>query len=300
MKLRQLVAAIVFAATTTSAIKYIRAYKAWKRRELAHLESTSQIIETALGPVEYQQIGQGPAVLIVHGTPGGYDQGHAFARLIGSQQLTFIALSRPGYLRTPLTTGKTPLEQADLYAALLDALAIQQTTIIGISGGGPSALQFALRYPQRCRKLVMISGVVQRYSEQAWHPIKRVYRSIYNYIVAFDPLLYLIFPLARLAPNASIATDFLRSQTLNKLRKAGYDNDINEFAIIYLYPLEKITTPTLAIHGTADADVPFADARLLVSKVPNAQLLAIKGGTHTAFYTHAATVMPVLRDFIDA
>ncbi len=300
MKLKQLVAAIVCAATTTSAVKYIWAYKAWKYRELAHLESSSQIIETALGPVEYQKVGQGPVVLVVHGTPGGYDQGCAFARLIGSHHFTFIALSRPGYLRTPLATGKTPLEQADLYAALLDALNIQQTTIIGISGGGPSALQFALRYPERCRKLVMISGVVQRYSEQAWHPLKRLYRGIYNRIVAFDPILYLILPFARLAPNAPVATDFLRSQTLNKLRKAGYDNDINEFARVDLYPLEKITAPTLAIHGTADGDVPFADARLLVSKVPNARLLAIKGGTHAVFYTHAATVMPVLRDFIES
>ncbi len=73
-----------------------------------------------------------------------------------------MAISRPGYLGTPLSAGRSPQEQADLCAAVLDALRIRCTAMMAISGGGPTALQFALRYPDRCKALVMISACTQR------------------------------------------------------------------------------------------------------------------------------------------
>jgi hypothetical protein len=51
---------------------------------------------------------------------GGCDQGLILARTIGETGYRFVALSRPGYLGTPLTAGRTPEEQADLYADLVD------------------------------------------------------------------------------------------------------------------------------------------------------------------------------------
>ncbi len=59
-------------------------------------------------------------VLSVHGTPGGYDQ------RLGMDGFRILAPSRPGYLRTPIDAGRTPREQADVYAALLDALSIDE------------------------------------------------------------------------------------------------------------------------------------------------------------------------------
>jgi pimeloyl-ACP methyl ester carboxylesterase len=40
--------------------------------------------------------------------------------------------------------------QADAVAALLDVLGIRTAAVMAVSGGGPCALQFALRHPQRC------------------------------------------------------------------------------------------------------------------------------------------------------
>jgi len=279
-------------------------YKSWRQREIIRLQQESTMSETERGSVEYHMAGSGPAVLILHGSPGGYDMGIAFAQLLDSPNFTYLAVSRPGYLRTPLTSGETPEEQADLYAALLDKLDIRKTTIIGISGGGPSALQFALRHPERCSKLVMVSGVAQRYCEneikQAGPPLKRIYRQVYDRIISFEPLLFLALPLTRLQPTRPGSDRLLRSVTMYDLRKTGYANDMAQFANISVYPLETITAPTLAIHGTADGEVPFADAELLARKVPTIKLLAIPGGGHLAFYTHASLVMTGLREFLQA
>src|SRR5690242_7371727 len=112
---------LFIAGTFATVVGYFGSYLVWKRRLMASLQAGSRIVETAMGPVEYCMRGQGPAVLVAHGSPGGYDQGLAFSKLVGGQQ-TFIAVSRPGYLRTPLTTGETSAVQADMYAALLDSL----------------------------------------------------------------------------------------------------------------------------------------------------------------------------------
>ncbi|MEP6649910.1 MAG: alpha/beta hydrolase, partial [Lapillicoccus sp.] len=69
-------------------------------------------------------------------------------------------------------------------------------------------------------------------------------------------------------------------------RRIGYDNDIGEFAAITTLELEKVTAPTLVVHGTADADVRFEHGELAAAQIPGAELLSLDTGTHLAFYTH--------------
>lgn len=302
MKLKRF---LLLGAAATAAVSVVGSvsYQGWKRGQLERLAAESSLLETALGLVEYRKYGTGPAVLIVHGSPGGYDQSYAISRMIESKQLTFIAVSRPGYLRTPLEAGKTPEAQADLYAALLDVLGIEQAAIIGISGGGPSALQFALRHSDRCSGLVMISGVAHRYSElelrEGWPFIKLLLTQIYARMTIFDPLLYLLVFLARLRPDHHVSEDLAYALTMYHLRRTGFVNDMDQFAVIPDYPLEQIKAPAFVVHGKADDEVPFDHAELLMRKIPHVKLLAIPGGCHFAFYTHASTVMPALRTFLE-
>ncbi len=285
----------------TALIGGVSSYRSWQRRELKHVQKKGIVVETAVGPVEYQIIGQGRAVLYAHGTPGGFDQGLAFARMLGGEQCMLISPSRPGYLHTPLTAGASPAEQADLYAALLDTLGIKQASIIGFSGGGPSALQFALRHPDRCRGLAMIGGIVQRnccYERHQALPVwKRVPTQIVEQLLVSDPFLYAVLPFARLLPRGAAVAGMLCSGALYHLRKVGHENDLVQFAAIEAYPLEHVITPTLVVHGKSDEDVPFEDACLLERMMPNVRLVAV-AGDHSAFYTHAAMVMPLLSKFL--
>jgi len=130
-------------------------------REMAlanqRIASGGKVIETACGPVQYTEFGEGPPMLIVHGAGGGYDQGEYFAKLIG-RSYRWIAPSRFGFLGQPVPEEANSEMQADAFACLLDTLGIDQVGVVGVSMGGPSSLLFALRYPERTRLLVMISA----------------------------------------------------------------------------------------------------------------------------------------------
>jgi pimeloyl-ACP methyl ester carboxylesterase len=294
----------IFVAITSALAFAVSSFQVWRRKEYARIHENGILVKTALGPVEYQKTGSGPAIVYAHGTPGGYDQGIAFARFFSGNQCTFISPSRSGYLRTPLASGPSPEQQADLYAALLDELGIQSASIIGFSGGGPSALQFAIRHPDRCRSLAMIGGIAQRSCKyeraQTLPSWKRLLMELVEHLLVSDPFLFSILPFTRFLHKGSAVAGMLCSGTLYHLRAAGYENDMAQFAAMEDYPLEQITVPTLVVHGTRDEDVPFADAELLMQKVPGATLMALDGGDHAAFYTYARTVMPALQDFLTA
>ena len=107
------------------------------------------VVQTRCGPIEYEEAGHGIPVLVVHGAGGGHDQGMTFARPLVQRGFRVIAVSRFGYLGTPLPADASAQAQADAHACLLDALAVPQAAIIGVSAGGPSSVQFAIRHPDR-------------------------------------------------------------------------------------------------------------------------------------------------------
>ncbi len=282
---------------------------------------SSQVVETAKGPIECSIVGKGPAVLIIHGCRGGYDQGLIATRLANSRSFKFIALSRPGYLRTPLGVGKTPEAQADSYAALLDALEIPKTAIIGISAGGPSALQFALRHPERCWSLVTICAISQRLNEAEIMNCKSPLRRIFFATELVSRLAWTMLSLLKqkwlkmLAftdrkdleyegrafskeENLDVLLDLLRSFKKGSLRKTGLENDITQLTTMSTYPLEDIKAPTMVMHGSADSLVPFTHAEFIANTVPNARLLTVEEGDHLFFATNKQQVAPGLNEFL--
>jgi pimeloyl-ACP methyl ester carboxylesterase len=306
MKVKNLLLAAGVATGAMAALRVSQLYRRWMRMETVRLQSPSSLIETALGTVEYRMEGESrrSAILIAHGSPGGYDQGVGFGHLIGDNDYSFISVSRPGYLRTPLASGKTPEAQADLYAALLDALHIEQAAVIGLSGGGPSSIQFALRHPDRCRGLLMVSALTGRYSEREVYqrlPLaKRLTEWLSHHLLIWDPFLFVIIRLERRARQQHHDTSegLLDSLSMFELRKPGYDNDMQQFEAISAYPLADIHVPTFILHGTADTEVPFDEAKELAALVSNAKLVAIEGGGHLSFIVKQERVMPPLREFL--
>ena len=119
------------------------------QRARAHAAQGSVLLPTRCGPIEYEEAGAGVPLLAVHGSGGGHDQGMAFAGGLASHGIRVIAMSRFGYLRTPMPADASAAAQADAHVCLLDALGIPKVAVMGGSAGAPSALQMAIRHPDR-------------------------------------------------------------------------------------------------------------------------------------------------------
>lgn len=279
-------------------------------------------VQTSRGTVQCAIAGEGPAILAIHGGMGGHDQSWLLARALATtlHDKQVVAVSRPGYLGSPLALGASPDEQADVYDALLDALGIVAVTVIAISAGGPSALQFAARHPSRCRSLLLVSACTGRLQTP---PEIEARLRMMRHLARFPGLPRLLKwqaernPQAgarRAIPDAAIRERTLRHPEAGPLlrtlqsgvfehlpaRLPGTVNDIAQFATLERFPAGLISAPTLVVHGRADNVVSFSHAENVCRAIPQAKLLALPDGGHVALFTHLDLVRKEAEPLLDA
>ena len=262
---------------------------AWER-----VAAGGAVVETACGPIQYAVFGKGPPVLMVHGAGGGYDQGLLFASLI-SDEFAWIVPSRFGYLGTPLPERPTVEAQADAHACLLDALGIGRVAVVGVSAGGPSSLQFALRHPERCAALVMMSAVSRADPPRAFFAdlaLRLVLTTDLPYwlmMTAARPTLVSALGVtreaqARLSPtDAQVVSEALATMLPVSLRRDGILFDMRLPDAVNRYPLDQISAPTLVVHAENDALVRFHHAEHTASAIPGARTIFVQDGGHFGY-----------------
>jgi pimeloyl-ACP methyl ester carboxylesterase len=264
----------------------------WRNEVTKNLLRDSKVVQTAKGPIEYAEIGHGPAVLLIHGDPGGYDQIYQLLKLqdAANGAFRYIVPSRPGYLRTPLSVGKTPKEQAEAFAALLDVLKIDKVSVIGGSGGGPSAIEFAALYPERCVALVLEAAITMRIVAPKPGFVEATIKNTVGYDFSFWLLKnQFVASLQAKDPKdleiTPIATAILNSAVPYAKRKDGWDNDTEQWIKLTELPLADIRCPTLILQGTADQNVPPAQADLAHSQIAGSKLVMLPGQDHWMLIT---------------
>ena len=252
---------------------------------------------TSRGTIEFAIRGEGAAVIICHGTGGGYDQGLMVACLMNSFQ--GIAVSRAGYLRTPLDTGHSPVGLADVYAALLDSLHIEKAAILGLSAGGVSAAHFALRHPDRCWGLILADAITKAPPESSVKFVQRI-----NLLP--DGIAWLVTRLAvhvglplmiRDAETRSLMRVFFENNPISE-RRAGVRNDLEQVHAMDEFNWEDIRVPTLLIHGDKDELIPLTYSQEVARRIPNAELVVVKGGEHECLVSHHRYVSPIMNSFL--
>ncbi len=114
------------------------------------------------GPVRmhYHDAGAGEPVVLLHGGGPGASGWSNFGHNAAVLATVFRVLlpDQPGFGRSaaPDVVGNYFTFSADALAALLDHLSVEKAHVIGNSLGGGTAVRFALRYPDRAGKLVLM------------------------------------------------------------------------------------------------------------------------------------------------
>lgn len=297
-------------------------YGRWLRAQARRASANSRIVGTRLGPVEYDLRGTGPTVLHAHG--GGV--GHAGWFMLGhlvEAGYRLLTPDRPGYLGTPLADNGSPTAQADLFAATLDVLGIDRVAVVGVSAGGPAALEFARRYPNRTAALVLVSALTQR------TPLSKAQRnsalgrlvllrrmqdlasSILHLAMTHAPALALrAYARTETTYDAAGARRFIHQilddptqrRQLAQLadaivpahsRAAGVANDLHVQHTLTDLPLEDIAAPTLIVHSRFDGDVPYRNATHAHARITGSELVTVHQFGHLLWWGDAVVVAQI-------
>lgn len=191
---------------------------------------------------------------------------------------------------------------ADDVAHLLETIGVERAHIVGASFGGFVAQEFALKYPEMTRKLVLCCTsfggpnhiVPSAETLQALASTKGLNseeRMRANLLLAFTP-------------------EYVRTQVaeVDRIVRLRATNEVPEH--IYLSQLqaamsfntesrlEEIKSPTLVLSGDADVIVPVQNSRNLVKKIPGAEIRIVTGGSHTFFIEQAGEFNHIVTEFL--
>ena len=286
-------------------------------RASARVAHGSTLVATRCGPIEYQEAGSGVALLAVHGSGGGYDQGMAFAGGLAQRGIRVIAMSRFGYLRTPMPADASAAAQANAHVCLLDALGIGKAGIVGGSAGAPSALQMAIRHPDRVSALVLLVPLAYKPPMQADSapPLPPWVEKTMMRMISSDFLFWAALQVARdqvikvvlATPPELLTTASSQERTrINTMldhilpvseRASGLTSDTAVGKHLTPSPLQAVRAPTLVISARDDRYGTFATAQYTASQIADARFIGFDQGGHT-WVGHDAEVMDAIRTLV--
>jgi 2-hydroxy-6-oxonona-2,4-dienedioate hydrolase len=260
----------------------------------------SVMIETRCGPIEYQEAGTGTPLLMVHGSGGGHDQGMAFAGKLAQSGIRVIAMSRFGYLRTPMPTDASPSAQADAHVCLLDALGIRSAAVLGGSAGAPSALEMSIRHPDRISALVLLVPLAYKPSTSAdsAKPLAPWAEALLMRLIGSDFLFWAGLHVARdqvikyvlaTPPEQVTVTSPTERARINVIldhilpvseREAGLRSDSVLGKSLGPSELNKVRAPTLIISVRDDGFGTYASAEYTAGQIKGAKFVGFEHGGH--------------------
>jgi pimeloyl-ACP methyl ester carboxylesterase/DNA-binding winged helix-turn-helix (wHTH) protein len=170
--------------------------------------------------------------------------------------------------------------------AVVDATGLDRFSLLGISQGGPVAIAYAVRHPERVSHLVLLGAFARGRRKSARTPDELDLAEAHIEIVRLgwgrpDPMYRQIFA-ARFLPEAT--QEQWRSFDELQRRSTSPENAwrfVDEFANIDVTSLApQLTVPTLIMCSRREPDNRFEQSRLLAAQIPNSRLVPLDSSNH--------------------
>jgi len=168
--------------------------------------------------------------------------------------------------------------------AVIAAVGLERFPLLGVSQGCRVAIAYAARHPERVTHLILYGGAARgwRHRGRAAHEARAGLQALIRQGWGRDtPAFRQVFT-TLFMPDASPeqATWFNELQRIStspenavRITEAAGDVDVTEL-------LAHVRAPTLVMHATQDAMVPFEEARFLAAGIPNARFAALESQNH--------------------
>jgi 3-oxoadipate enol-lactonase len=247
--------------------------------------------------------GDGPPLLLI---PGLGATRVIFTPLLPllATHLRVAVYDQRGIGASAVTAGPyTTAQLAADAAAVLGGLAIDRATALGASFGGMVAQELAVGHPHRLRALVLAAtGPGSEHLAQQPDPAASA---------------ALLGKGARSPEEAyRIACTVLYSPGFQEEHPGFIEQQIRDRATRTIDPrafkaqlaasqghdawdrLPSISVPTLVMHGSEDAVMPLANARLLAERIPGARLVVFDGAGHLFFHEQPERAAAIVEEFV--
>jgi pimeloyl-ACP methyl ester carboxylesterase len=248
----------------------------------------------------------GIPVLFLHGLPSSRlmrPDAEATAEL-GARLITF---DRPGFGQSDARPGHSLMDTADDIVALIDSLGLDKVFVAAPSGGGPTALAFAYRAPDRIRAVALIGAVAPIDGPGALAGIT-FERRVGFWLARRMPGVLRWVISRRLRPGQDMEAFFvsytkhnppvdqaiLALPAIREMFLASYAESLRQgvgsfawelhlAARPWGFPLSEIRVPVAVWHGGKDNSIPPVMGERIARAIPGAQLYLLPQESHLFF-----------------
>jgi pimeloyl-ACP methyl ester carboxylesterase len=250
--------------------------------------------------LHFKKFGAGDPILILHGLFGISDNWITIAKSLAKNYLVYV-LDMRNHGRSPHTEAFTYTDMVeDVYEFLTD-LNLRQVSMIGHSMGGKTAMSFALEYPHRLNKLIIIDISPRKY------PI--FHKNIIEGLLALDINKLNSRKDADIQLTEKIASRRIRQFLLKNLAR----NDDGSLTWRINLPViaenlseigaeikskSLFSNPTLFLRGGKSEYIGESDFQIIQDQFTNSEIITIPGTSHWIHSEAPEEVFKVIDAFL--
>lgn len=260
------------------------------------------IIEKNGTKIFYSVVGQGSPLVMLPGLTGDQTMwGNIVLELQKHYQI--ILIDNRGAGRSQVTQAPfSILDMANDVMNVIQELNLKKASILGHSMGGYVAQQFAIQYPEKLEKLILMS------TRSKASPLSTIQSEIASHLMEskIDPIVLIKNSMTwcfgeTFMSNEKNVTDYIE-RSLNRQYPAyleGFKHQVLAINSFENNNLEKIQAPTLIISGEEDRIAPIPYSEHMKKHIPNAQQVILKNVGHMPHIEDCDQVIQNINEFLN-
>ncbi len=230
--------------------------------------------------IHYLTGGQGDPLVVIH---GGSEGAQAWAKTMAelSQNNTIYVPDLPGFGLSQAMDGDYYIpELVEFVDRFSRNLGLESFHLMGHSLGGGIALQYALKFPNKVEKLVLVNSMFLGKEIALWVrflSVPAIIRSIGA--VSLGVLRGVKWVADLLLAPAEFGHPFSRAS----IHLGGKATTLKEQTTVLINRLSEIMAPTLVVWGAKDPILPVSQAYAAAELIPDCQVKVFEGGGHSVY-----------------
>ncbi len=258
----------------------------------------------------YNDYGQGKPVILIHGWPMSHEMWEYQINHLVLAGFRVIAYDRRGFGKSSQPwKGYDYDTLADDLKALIDQLGLEDITLVGFSMGGGEVVRYFSRHGGKgVTKAVLISSIAPSMMKTQTNPNgvdQEVFEGM-SFQIQKDRISFLddfgknFFGVSLMNnPISTVSLDYYRALCALASPRATVQCLFSFSQTDFADEMEKITVPTLVIHGNSDKIVPIkVTSERAVKVLPKSQFLVYEDAPHGLFFTEQKRLNQDLINFI--